>query len=284
MARRVSDVRCACCAHVPSHATPGRCHGRSARDVVNGSVQAHFLPDDTCDESAARGRIVEESTDAGPDRPVNASVGGRQGVGVNGPDIDARDLGAVAADEPTRAARRFLLFSSTLGTRGDQRYGSDVWVLSMPDRTPSPVVQTVFREEGGAFSPDGRWMAYASDESGALEIYVQAFPDGKTKRLVSNGGGAEPRWRADGRELFFLSADQHLMSVRTTPGASFEADKPEALFELNVPTAGLPVQGRYDVTPDGQRFLVQEVTRRTPPTELTVVLNWVTLLSRNGDR
>ncbi len=84
-------------------ATPGRCHGRSARDVANGSVQAHFLPDDTCDESAARGRIVEESTDAGPDRPVDASVGcGRQGVGVSGPDIDARDLVGVAPDEPTK--------------------------------------------------------------------------------------------------------------------------------------------------------------------------------------
>ena len=86
-----------------SHATPGRSHGRSACDVANGSVKAHFLPDDTCDESAASGRIVEEGTDAGPDRPVDAGIGcGRQRVGVGGPDIEGCDLVAVALDQPTK--------------------------------------------------------------------------------------------------------------------------------------------------------------------------------------
>ena len=87
----------------PSHVPPGRCHGRSARDVANGSVQAHVLPDDTCDESAASRRAVEEGADAVPDRSLDASVGcGRQGVGVGGPDIKGCDLVAVAVDEPTK--------------------------------------------------------------------------------------------------------------------------------------------------------------------------------------
>ena len=104
MARRLPDVKvCLLLGTRPVARHSRTCHGRSARDVANGSVQTHFLPDDTCDESAARGRIVEESTDAGPDRPVDASVGcGRQGVGVSGPDIDARDLVAIAPDEPTQ--------------------------------------------------------------------------------------------------------------------------------------------------------------------------------------
>jgi WD40-like Beta Propeller Repeat len=99
----------------------------------------------------------------------------------------------------------------------------------MADRTPAPVVQTVFREEDGAFSPDGRWMAYVSDESGALEVYVQAFPGGKSKRLVSSGGGTGPRWRADGRELFYLSADQLTggrFSSNSASGLSASNDAP----------------------------------------------------------
>jgi Tol biopolymer transport system component len=179
---------------------------------------------------------------------------------------------------------RFILFHSNNNLdQGniDQRNGYDLWVLSLTDRQSRPLVRTPFHEIQGALSPDGRWLAYASDESGAFEVYVQMFPDGQAKRLVSRGGGAEPRWRADGRELFYVSADRRLMVVPTTIGPAFEAGTPAALFEINVRDLGAPsFPKRYDVTPDGQRFVVQELTGRISPSSLTVVVNWSALLPK----
>jgi hypothetical protein len=142
------------------------------------------------------------------------------------------------------------------------------------------LAQTPFNEVQGALSPDGRWVAYASDESGVFEVYVQAFPDGGNKRVVSSGGGAEPRWRADGRELFYVSADRRLMVVPTTRGPVFEVGKPEALFEMNVRDLVAFYLKRYEVTPDGQRFVVQELMARGSPSPLTVVVNWPALLPK----
>jgi eukaryotic-like serine/threonine-protein kinase len=111
-----------------------------------------------------------------------------------------------------------------------------------------PAIETLgantLHEIQGALSPDGRWLAYASDESGAFEVYVQAFPDSLAKRLVSRGGGAEPRWRADGRELFYVSSDRRLMAVPTTNGPAFEASTPAALFEINVRDLRFPFPKR----------------------------------------
>jgi hypothetical protein len=173
---------------------------------------------------------------------------------------------------------RFILFDTSSTAEG-QRTGSDLWFVSLADRQSKPLVQTPFHEIQGALSPDGRWVAYASNESGAFEVYVQAFPDGGSKRVVSSGGGAEPRWRADGRELFYVSADHRLMSVPTTMGSSFEAGKPSTLFEMKVRDL-LFRHKRYEVTPDGQRFVVDELTGRGGPSLLTVVVNWPTLLSK----
>ena len=130
---------------------------------------------------------------------------------------------------------RFILFhTANAPDNPDQRNGTDLWVLSLADLQARPLVATPFNEAQGALSPDGRWVAYASDESGAFEVYVQSFPGGGSKRPVSSGGGAEPRWRADGRELFYVSADRRLMAVPTTIGPEFEAGKPDALFTMNV--------------------------------------------------
>jgi eukaryotic-like serine/threonine-protein kinase len=179
---------------------------------------------------------------------------------------------------------RFILFHTNNNLdqgNVDQRNGYDLWVLSLTDRQSRPLVRTPFHEIQGALSPDGRWLAYASDESGAFEVYAQAFPDGQAKRLVSRGGGAEPRWRADGRELFYVSADRRLMVVPTTTGPAFEAGTPATLFEINVRDLGAPsFPKRYDVTPDGERFVVQELSRRDSPSALTVVVNWSALLPK----
>jgi Tol biopolymer transport system component len=173
---------------------------------------------------------------------------------------------------------RFILFHT--GQIPDQRNGQDLWFLSLADLHAKPVVQTPFNEAQGVLSPDGRWVAYASDESGVFEVYVQAFPDGGAKRVASNGGGAEPRWRADGRELFYVSADRRLMTVPTTMGPAFEAGTPGVLFEMNVRDLVYPYLRRYEVTPDGQRFVLQELMDRSSPSPLTVVVNWPALLKK----
>jgi eukaryotic-like serine/threonine-protein kinase len=178
---------------------------------------------------------------------------------------------------------RFILFHTNNNLdqgNVDQRNGFDLWVLSVADRQARPLVRTPFHEIQGAFSPDGRWLAYASDESGVFEVYVQAFPDSQAKQLVSRGGGAEPRWRADGRELFYVSPDRRMMAVPTTIGAAFEAGTPATLFEMNVRGLAFTSGARYDVTPDGQRFVVQELTGRDSPSALTVVVNWSALLPK----
>jgi Tol biopolymer transport system component/predicted Ser/Thr protein kinase len=173
---------------------------------------------------------------------------------------------------------RFILFQASSVAEG-QRTGWDLWLVSVADRQPKPLVQTVFHDVQGTLSRDGRWLAYASDESGAFEVYVQAFPDGMGKRIVSNGGGAEPRWRADGRELFYMSADGHLMAVPTSVNPTFDAGKPRPLFETNVLDLTFPFRKRYEATPDGERFVVEERTARSGRSVLTVVLNWPALLT-----
>jgi Tol biopolymer transport system component len=171
---------------------------------------------------------------------------------------------------------RFILFHSPSGD--GQRNGWDLWFVSPADRQPKPFVRAAFHEIQGALSPDGRWVAYASDESGAFEVYVQSFPEAGGKQIISSGGGVEPRWRADGRELFYVSAARQLMVVPTTIGAVFDAEKPTPLFEMNVRDLQFPFMKRYDVTRDGQQFVVQELTTRRSPLLITVVANWPALL------
>jgi dipeptidyl aminopeptidase/acylaminoacyl peptidase len=136
------------------------------------------------------------------------------------------------------------------------------------------VVQTNARETAGTLSPDGHWLAYASDElSGRYDIWVQRFPEGGSKRQVSNGGGSGPRWRQDGSELFYYAADGKLMAAQAPRGESFEMDAPVSLFEFRAGT-GLANFTQYAVTRDGQRFLISEVVETEPNAPLTVAPNW----------
>ena len=147
------------------------------------------------------------------------------------------------------------------------------------DRKPFAFVQTEFNEFHGQLSPDSRWMAYTSDESGQHEVYVRAFPSGEGPWKISTKGGEQPRWRADGKELFYAAADGKIASVavKVTPGPkpSFEAGIPVLLFESHMAATGTTVANlfQYDVTADGKRFLVvtNNVTAAPP---LTVVVNW----------
>ena len=131
------------------------------------------------------------------------------------------------------------------------------------------------------FSPNGKWVAYTSMESGRNEVYAISFPDGRIKRQVSSAGGVQPRWRANGTELFFVSLDQQMMTVPIADPISLRTDTPRTLFRV----AAIVAQGAqgpalftlYDVTADGQRFIVNAVPNDPP---YTVVLNWAAGLAR----
>jgi serine/threonine protein kinase len=162
---------------------------------------------------------------------------------------------------------------------------SDLWVLPLSrERKPFPFMQTEFTEEHPQFSPDGRWLAYTSNESGTPEIYVQNFPASSGKWQVSTRGGSHPRWRGDGKELFYLDVHGKQLMAATIKGDSrtFKADVPVALFDVHVGRfhsgifAGMY---QYDVTADGQRFLVNTMVEASSP-PITVVLNWAAGLKR----
>ncbi|HYG09639.1 MAG TPA: hypothetical protein VD835_06675, partial [Pyrinomonadaceae bacterium] len=160
------------------------------------------------------------------------------------------------------------------------RQSFDLWVLPLfGERRPEPFLRTDFQEVSGRFSPDGRWIAYVSDESGRFEVYVQSFPASGGKWQVSNGGGASPRWRRDGRELFYLSADGKLMAVEVDGSSdTFESGVPGPLFEPRV--GAISGDSPYDVAADGRRFLVKVLVEENAPAPITVVLNWTTDLKR----
>ena len=151
----------------------------------------------------------------------------------------------------------------------------DIWVLRLSDRKAQLFLGTPFNEAAPSFSPDGRWLAYASDESGRYEIYVQPYPGPGGKWQISTEGGREPIWNRNGRELFYRNGDKMMaVDIATQPG--FSADKPRMLFEGQyTPTAAtIP---NYDVSPNGQRFLMLKPPEQTDvaPTQISVVLNWL---------
>jgi eukaryotic-like serine/threonine-protein kinase len=165
---------------------------------------------------------------------------------------------------------RLLLFESlNAKTKIDQE------VLSLTDRKVTPFLHSEFDEAQGDFSPDGRFVAYSSNESGRFEIYVQAFPGPGGKWQVSTAGGAAPVWRRDGKELFYIAPDHKLMAVAVRTGATFEAEAPQALFETRVRE---DPDRHYDVSADGQRFLIVTPlgSEATPP--ISLIQNWPVLL------
>ena len=151
----------------------------------------------------------------------------------------------------------------------------DLWILPLADRKPFLFQNTPFDEKEVRFSPDGRWISYVSDESGKDEVYVQPLQKSGEKWTISTDGGSQPVWRRDGKELFYLAADGRLLAVPVKLGASFEAGVPTVLFRID--PAG---EQAYDVTADGQRFLVNTNVTRLEALPLTAVINWAATLKR----
>jgi eukaryotic-like serine/threonine-protein kinase len=145
----------------------------------------------------------------------------------------------------------------------------------MSDRKQEPFLRTRFTEGAPAFSPDGRWIAYVSNESGRPEIYVQPYPGPGGKRQISTEGGAEPVWNPNGRELFYRSGNR-MMAVDVTSQPTFSAGRPRMLFEGQYFAVQFPLTAAaYDVSADGQRFLmVKETESSTAVTQINVVQNW----------
>jgi Tol biopolymer transport system component len=163
---------------------------------------------------------------------------------------------------------KYLLFASQ---GRETRW--DLWALPMAgEKKPFPVAKTRFGELFGSFSPDGRYVAYFSNESGQMEVYVQEFPEARNKWQVSTKGGTEPFWSGNGQEIFYRAPDAHVMSVAVKTAGTFEASVPQALFQTRF--ANVTARAHFRPAPDGQRFLVLAPLRQEtiPPT--TVVLNW----------
>jgi Tol biopolymer transport system component len=154
--------------------------------------------------------------------------------------------------------------------------GYDLWVLPLTrDRKPYPFLQTPANEWNGRLSPDSHWLAYQSDEAGTYEIYVIAFPGQEGKWQISTQGGSRPLWSRDGKELFYIAADQKMMAVSVKTGAGFEHGTPAPLFE----TRTWALQG-YDVSSDGKRFLMVSPGGQDSSASMNVMVNWQAGLRR----
>jgi Tol biopolymer transport system component len=218
------------------------------------------------------------------------------------PKLFMRGLGAKDADEalsedyfqaPTDWSRdgRFIAFTNTTFAAIDNELKGDVWLIDMAhDRKVVRLINTPFHESDPSFSPDGRWLAFTSDESGRSEVYVQAFDAGDSPRLVgerhlvSRDGASSIRWSRNGRELFYLGWNGRLHAVPITLSPELKIGKPLDLFTISTEArAAIHSQIGFDVAPDGQRFLVPIVTS-SEKSEIVVIQNWEIALQRNSGK
>jgi serine/threonine protein kinase/Tol biopolymer transport system component len=191
----------------------------------------------------------------------------------SGSEEEVANLGAVSQVNPWDWSRdgKYVLC----------RKGNELWYLSWPERVARPLLQAKWTVRNAQFSPDGRWMAYASNETGKMEIYVSPFLSATGKWQVSTGGGQEPRWRQDGKELFYVSAEGKMMAVAVTAGASFEAGSPVALFQTHR-RQSIAAQDvfSYDVSGGGQRFLIATKVDEANAAPLSALLNWASEMEK----
>jgi Tol biopolymer transport system component len=195
----------------------------------------------------------------------------RKSAGVSGQDeLFFKDETNKVPSDWSRDGRFVLYTNRTTGLES-------IWVLPMAEgeRKPREYLATQSMDRNGVFSPDGHWVAYESEISGRAEIYVSPFPDAASAPavLVSKDGGSFPRWRRDGKELFYLSPDTKMMVVDVISTPSFKVSAPKTLFDLREFTYGSDVARTWDVSADGQRFLVN-ATEKQSVRPLTVVTNW----------
>jgi eukaryotic-like serine/threonine-protein kinase len=179
---------------------------------------------------------------------------------------------AIGPSDWSRDGKRLIL--NVLGTTWD------MWTCDPDDSSPATVLmQTPFADRFGVFSPDGRWIAYVSNESGRPEVYVQELAGAGGKWQVSVNGGSLPRWRADGKELFFQSTDQSILAVPIHAGETFQAGAPVTLFRIPLVT-GQYILRAWTPTADGQRFYVLTPAQGVQAPQITIVTNWAAELAK----
>jgi len=186
------------------------------------------------------------------------------------------DTGPGAILDDWSSDGRYLMYESVVSAESR----TDLFIVPLQgERKGSPFIQDRFDETQGRFSPDGRWIAYVSDESGRPEVYVQTFPDHTGKWQISTMGGNDPEWRADGKELYYLSPDlkMNMVTVRTEGG--FEVGNPTVLFDARVVLPETTFR-HYAVTGDGQRFLLLAPVGDEKPASTAVVVNWSAALPK----
>jgi Tol biopolymer transport system component len=183
------------------------------------------------------------------------------------PGTSGMQFGNYRATDWSRDGRTALISIS------GERSGRDISAFAIDTRQVTPLFQSTAYEIQGRFSPDGRWIAYASNETGRWEVFVETFPPSGSRWQVSTDGGSQPIWRRDGSELFFLAPDRKLMVAAVTSGTTFTRGVPRALFETRMRPTYAPYPVNYDVTADGDRFLIDSVRPDTGPT-ISIVVNW----------
>jgi hypothetical protein len=167
----------------------------------------------------------------------------------------------------------------------DKATNRNIFLVSLGESTPKlePFAATVANEVQGQVSPNGQWIAYVTDETGVTEIVVDSFPKPGNKRQVSASGGVQPRWSRDGKELFYVSLDRKLIAVPVLEKETLTFGIPAVLFETTAVRAigtGLGTLAQYDISPDGQRILINAAVAAPESPRLHVVLNWTSLLDR----
>ena len=215
-------------------------------------------------------RIVFGSNRASGGRDVDLWEQAASGVGD-----EQVLLKSASAKFPTSWSRdgQVILFENW-----EQQLKGAIWVMSTADRQARPLLQSKsFNQLQGQFSPDGHFIAYASDESGSMEIFLQRYPTTSEKWQISSGGGITPLWRADGHEIFYTSLDK-MMSVEVKLGSKVETGLPRELFRSAISHHGLSYD--YAVSPDGQRFLISNAVDVNEVAPMTIVLNWNAALKK----
>jgi Tol biopolymer transport system component len=167
--------------------------------------------------------------------------------------------------------RRWLVYQ-TLGPKT----AADIWAFNFTDSKSRPIVEDPTLQLQARLSPDGRWLAYTSAEYGLWEVFVRPFPEGGRRSQVSTGGASQPLWRGDnGKELFYVAADNRLVAVPIVGTDTFEVGVSQPLFATRIPPVIAPWRTNYAASPDGQRFLLNSVMPEAVPPPITIAVNWL---------
>jgi len=185
-------------------------------------------------------------------------------------------------DLPRDWPRNGIVFERT--TQDRMQSASDIWFLSMPEKKPSLYLHNGFVNTQAQVSPDGRYIAYVTNESGSYQVEVRSFPEGAGKWPITAQGGSEPLWKSDGRELYYLAPDGKIMAVAVKTDSTFQAGPASELFQTTLIPEARPIERRYAVAKDGQRFLIAAPPPAPASTEnsipITAVVNWTATLRK----